>query len=251
MDSAAHRATEKLIENLERLIHSHSEQDLRTAAENPNLTEDLARALLSRRDLPASVLQDLAKNSAVLKQRPVLVGLVAHPRTPRFVSLPLARSLFPFELMQVAMSPAVAADVKIAIEQMILDKLEKLSLGERLTLALRGPTRIAERLLLDPEQRVVETALQNPHLTEACIVRTLMREADHFNFVELIAGHPKWSLRIDVRCALLRNPKTPMSVALHFAQTLPADVARDALFHSNLPASVKTYLMAEIQRRQR
>jgi hypothetical protein len=78
-----------------------------------------------------------------------------------------------------------------------------------------------------------------------------MREADHFNFVELIAGHPKWSLRIDVRCALLRNPKTPMSMAIHFAQSLPADVARDALFHSNLPASVKTYLMAEIQRRQR
>lgn len=251
MDSAAHRSTEKQIETIERLIHSHSEQDLLAAAENPNLTEDLARAMLSRRDLPPSVLQELAKNSAVLKQRPVLVALVAHPRTPRFISLPMARSLFPFELMQVAMSPAVAADLKIAVEQMILDKVEKLSLGERLTLALRGPTRIAERLLLDPEQRVVETALQNPHLTEACIVRTLMREAEHFNFVELIANHPKWSLRIDVRCALLRNPKTPMSVALHFAQTLPADVARDALFHSNLPASVKTYLMSEIQRRQR
>src|SRR5947209_3973384 len=101
MERGTQRAPEPQPEGLERLIHSHSEQDLRSAAENPALPEDLARALLSRRDLPGTVLQDLAKNTAVLKNRTVLVALVAHPKTPRFVSLPLARSLFPFELMQV------------------------------------------------------------------------------------------------------------------------------------------------------
>lgn len=251
MDSSAQRATERQLTTLDQLIHSHVEDDLRSAAANPNLTEDLARALLSRRDLPPGVLQDLAKNTMVMKNRSVMVGLVSHPHTPRYVSLPMARSLFPFELMQVALQPAVAADIKIAIEQMILDRLGKMSLGERLTLARRGPTRVAETLLRDEEQRVVETALLNPHLTESCVVRTLMSETDDFKFVELVAKHPKWSLRIDVRCALLRNPRTPMAVALHFAQTLPADVARDALFHSNLPTSVKAYLMSEIQHRNR
>jgi hypothetical protein len=78
-----------------------------------------------------------------------------------------------------------------------------------------------------------------------------MKEDVNVRFVELVAHHPKWGLRTDVRCALLRNPNTPMGVALHFAQTLPADIARDALFNSNLPKSVKTYLMAEIQHRER
>jgi len=247
----AQRAPEGHIERLERLIHSHSEDDLCAAAENPHLNEDLAKALLQRRDLTAKVLQELAKNGAILKARPVLVALVSHPKTPRFVSLPMARSLHTFELMSVALQPAVPADVKIAIEQLIVDRLEKLSLGERITLAKRGSLRVAEKLLVDPDPRVVELAINNPFLTEACIIRTLMLDPIDPKFVERVARHPKWSLRTDVRCALLRNPNTPMAAALQFAQTLPADVARDALLNSNLPHSVKTYLMVEIQNRLR
>lgn len=239
------------MDRLERLIHSHSEDDLCAAAENPHLNEDLAKSLLQRRDLSARVLQELAKNQAILKSRPVLVAIVAHPKTPRFISLPMARSLHTFELMAIALQPAVPADVKIAIEQLIVDRLEKLSLGERITLAKRGSMRVAERLLVDPDPRVVDLAMNNPYLTEACVIRTLMRDPLSPRFVEKIARHSKWSLRTDVRCALLRNPSTPMAQALQFAQTLPADVARDALLNSNLPHSVKTYLMVEIQSRLR
>src|SRR3954462_3437094 len=248
----ADAARRQQLELLERLIHSVDEAELRAAAANPQLTEDLALALLKRRDLSANVLQDLAKNTEALKTRSILVALVCHPRTPRFVSLPASRTLHTFELLNVALQPAVAADLKMAIEQSIIDRLENMSLGERISLAKRGSTRIAERLLRDPELNVIELALLNSHLTEACVVRTLMidEEIDE-RFVQLVANHAKWSLRTDVRAALLRNPKTPMGVALTIVHAIPADVARDALFHSNLPASVKTYLMAEIQHRAR
>ena len=249
-EAGAQRAHDHL-ERLERLIHSHAEDDQCAAAENPHLSEDLAKALLQRRDLSPKVLQELAKNQAILKSRPVLVALVSHPQTPRFVSLPMARSLHTFELMTVALQPAVPAGVKIAIDQIIADRLEKLSLGERTTLAKRGSMRIAERLLTDPDPRVVELALDNPYLTEACIIRTLMRDDVEPRFAQNIVRHRKWSLRTDVRCALLRNPNTPMAAAMQFARTLPADVARDALFNSNLPHSVKTYLLIEVQNRTR
>lgn len=247
----AERAPDHQLERLEKLIHSHAEDEVCAAAENPHLNEDLAKALLARRDLPARALERLAKNSAILKSRPVLVALVAHPKTPRFVSLPLARSLYTFELMTVALLPPVPSDVKIAIEQLIVDRLEKLSLGERITLAKRGSARVAERLLVDEDPRVVELAMNNPYLTEAAIIRTLMRDPVEPRFVERVVRHTKWSLRRDVRCALLRNPSTPMAAALQFAQSLPADIARDALYNSNLPHSVKTYLMIEIQNRLR
>jgi len=247
----AERAPDHQLERLEKLIHSHVEDEVCAAAENPHLNEDLAKALLTRRDLPVRALERMAKNSAILKSRPVLVALVAHPKTPRFVSLPLARSLYTFELMSVALQPPVPADVKIAIEQLIVDRLEKLSLGERITLAKRGSARVAERLLIDADPRVVDLAMNNPYLTEAAIIRTLMCDPVNPHFVERVARHSKWSLRTDVRCALLRNPSTPMAAALQFAQTLPADIARDALYNSNLPHSVKTYLMIEIQNRMR
>jgi len=251
MQWGAQRAPDNQLERLEKLIHSHAEDDLLAVAENPHLNEDLAKALLARRDLTAKVLQELAKNQAVLKSRPVLVMLVSHPKTPRFISIPMARSLYTFELLTVALQPAVPADVRIAIEQLIVDRVENLSLGERLTLAKRASSRVAEKLLVDADPRVVDLALNNPYLTEACIVRSLMRDPIAPRFVEKIVRHPKWSLRTDVRFALLRNPSTPMGAALQFAQSLPADVARDALLNSNLPHSVKTYLMIEIQNRAR
>jgi hypothetical protein len=243
---------EQRIESLERLIHSHDGDELRAAAGNPQLTEELALALLKRHDLSAGVLQDLSKNSEVLKSRKVLVAMICHPRTPRFVSLPVLRSLFTFELLTVALQPAVPADLKMAIEQTIVEKIANMSLGERITLAKRGSKRVAERLLCDPDRSVVELALANPYLTEAGVVHTLMKGSEvDVRFVELVATHPKWSLRLDVRCALLRNPKTPMAVALKIVHSIPADVARDALYHSNLSANVKTYLMSEIQNRPR
>jgi hypothetical protein len=247
----AQRAQENQLQRLERLVHSHAEDDLCAAAENPHLTEDLANALLSRRDLPPRVLQEVAKNVTAIKSRPVMVAVVSHPKTPRYISLPLARALYTFELMAVAQQPGVPADLRVAIEQMLIERLPKLSLGERFTLAKRGSMRVAEVLLSDSDIRVVEMAMNNPFLTEACVIRTLMREAVVPRFVEMVSRHAKWSLRTDVRCALLRNPNTPLSAAIRFAHTLPADVARDALFNSNLPQSLKTYLMIEIQNRVR
>ncbi|MGZ4788277.1 MAG: hypothetical protein ACXVZX_07130, partial [Terriglobales bacterium] len=55
----AQRATDNQLERLEKLIHSHAEDDLCAAAENPHLNEDLAKALLARRDISAKVLQEL------------------------------------------------------------------------------------------------------------------------------------------------------------------------------------------------
>ncbi len=247
----ADAATRQQLEMLERLIHSTDEADLRAAAANPHLNEDLALSLLKRRDLAANVLQDLAKNTEALKTRSILIALICHPRTPRFVSLPASRTLHTFEMMNVSLQPAVPADLKMAVEQGIVDRLENMSLGERITLAKRGSTRIAERLLRDPELQIIQLALVNPHLTEACVVRTLMIEDEvDERFVKLVADHPKWSLRTDVRSALLRNPKTPMVTAMKIVHQLAVDVARDALQNSNLPTSVKNYLMIEVQNRR-
>src|SRR5271165_808980 len=71
---------------------------LRTASD-PALTEDLALGLLKRADLPAEVLEQLAKNASALKSRKVKIAIAGHARTPRHVSVPLARQLYTFDLM--------------------------------------------------------------------------------------------------------------------------------------------------------
>jgi len=214
-----------------------------------SLSEDAALSLLKRADLAPEILEQLSKIGELMKYRKVKLALVEHPRTPRHVSLPLIRQLYTFDLMQVALTPAVPTDVKRAADEALVNRVETLASGERLTLAHRGSGRIAEALLGDAETRVMQAALQNSRLTEASMVRALTRPSATGAFVDAVAHHPQWSLRREVRVALLRNEKTPMARAVEFAHGLPPGLLREILRTSHLSPKVKEYLLAEIGKR--
>src|SRR6185437_3556555 len=101
-------------------------------------------ALLERRDLPPQALEQLMRNSAVAKLRKVRLALITHPHTPRHVSVPNIRHLYIFELMQIALMPSLAADLKRAAEEALLSRLATISSGERFTLAKRAAGRVAQ-----------------------------------------------------------------------------------------------------------
>ena len=58
------------------------------------LNEDLALALLERRDLPPETLEQLGHDLAALKSRKVCVALAAHPHAPRHLALRLLRHFY-------------------------------------------------------------------------------------------------------------------------------------------------------------
>src|SRR5215467_7453722 len=170
--------------------------------------EDQAIAFLQRRDLTAEMLSSLSRNPEAMKSRKVLLALIAHPRTPRHVSIPLLRRAFVFDLMQVALTPAVAADVKRAAEDQILLRIEALSAGEKTTLAKRASSRVSAVLLQDDDARVVSPALDNSHLTESLVVQALMKPRAPAVLFEMVSAHPNWCQRPEVQLALLRSENT-------------------------------------------
>ncbi len=168
--SATKKALESETANTSAVSSSNfNPEDLKAALDSA-LTEDAALALLKRSDLTPDGLERLSKNGNILKYRKVKLAFVQHPKTPRHVSLPLVRQLYTFDLMQVALTPVVPADIKLAADEALCNRLETISSGERLTLAHRGSGRIAEALLGDPEVRVVQAALETSRLTESSIV---------------------------------------------------------------------------------
>jgi hypothetical protein len=235
---------------LERMVHSGLAEETRAAAMDRRMTEDLALALLTRRDLHGDVLVELSRNMTVMKHRKVVVALACHPRTPRYVSLPITRRLYTFELMMIALLPPVPADVKMIAEQAIIDRLETVSSGERLTLAKEGSTRIAAALLAGPESRVTDAALMNSRLTEPFVVKALMREDAPEHLVHAVCRHPKWSLRKEVQLALLKNPNTPLAHAVYLAAELATQTLRETLATARLAPHLKSYLLEELERRK-
>ena len=80
-------------------------------------------------------------------------------------------------------------------------------------------------------------------------MKTLLNEKAPQAFVEGVCRHSKWPVRREVQMALLRNDKTPLARVLSYAQNLPTYVLKDTLRHSRLSASVKMYLLKELEQR--
>jgi hypothetical protein len=216
-------------------------------ASDPALTPDLALALLQRRDLPPDAVEQITRNAGVMKSRKVRIAVAAHPRAQRRIALRLIREFYTFDLMQCSLQPTVAADLKRAADDLLVNRVASITLGERIALARRASASVAAALLLDKETRVWQTALENSRLSETAIARALLKTGATRPFVETVCHHPKWSLRPEIRIALLRNEKTPLSSALEFARRLPAAQLRDILHASRLPEKIKNSLRKELE----
>lgn len=235
--------------NLERLIHDTSPELLVAVAADSRLTEDLALALLNRRDLPREALEALSKNGHVARQRKVRLGLVAHPHTPRHVSVPTIRHIYTFEIMQVAMLPSVPPDVRRAAEEVLIGKMSTIGSGERLTLAKQGSGRVAAALLTDKEERIMLAALSNPRMTEMWIVKALKAETGTELLAPAVSRHQKWSFRNDVKGALLGNKHTPAARVIQLASELPVNLIKDVLRTGRLSPQAKNSLQAVLEKR--
>jgi len=202
--------------------------------------EDRALALLQRKDLTAEMLTSLARNPAALKSRKVVLAVVAHPRTPRHVSVPLLRRVITFDLVQVTLTPTIAADLKRASEEQILVRVETLSVGEKITLAKRGSGRVAAALLQDSDTRVVEPALDNTQLTEPLVVQALMKPRALAILFELASSHRNWCQRREIQIALLHSEKTPLDRANEFAKNFSTEFVREILPESRRDDLLRT-----------
>jgi hypothetical protein len=227
--------------------NEESGEDLLARAADRTITEEMALALLGRGDLSGEALEALGKNATVSKSRKVRLAVIGHARTPRHVSLAILRHLFTFELMTVALMPAVPGDVKKAADDALIVRLESVSLGEKLSLARRASGAVAGALLLERDCRVIRAALNNSRLTEAHVVRALVPGAAQAGLAEAVCHHEKWSLRGEVQVALLRNQHTPLAKALALARSLPPQVAVEVLEGSQLPEEKKSYLLQELK----
>lgn len=236
-------------EELKSLLYHPSAEVLLALLENPALDETSLGLLLARKDLPAEVLERVAASKAFLKSYVLRKALVFHPRAPRLVGLRLLRDLYLMDLVQYSLLPGAAAELKRHAEEYIIARLPQLPLGQRITLAKRGPGRVVGALIATGHKQVVEIALENPRLTEAQVLKVLWREKLPQSVVLTVANHRKWSQYYNVRLALVRNGATPLSLVLSFLPQLTVEDLRELAAPGVVPDNLRKYLLAEVGRR--
>ena len=236
-------------EELKSLLYHPSADVLLALLENPAVDETSLGLLLARKNLPGEVLERVAASKALLKSYGVKKALVFHPRAPRLVALRLLRDLYLMDLVQYALSPSASAELKRHAEEYIIARMPQLPLGQRITLARRGPARVVGALMTTGHKQVLEIALENPRLTEAQVLKVLWREKLPQAVVLTVANHRKWSQSYNVRLALVRNTGTPLSTVLGLLPEMKVEDLRELAAPGVVPDNLRKYLLAEVHRR--
>jgi hypothetical protein len=238
-------------EELAVLLHHASPEVVLALLDNPALDETHVCLILERKNLAGEVLEEVARRKPLLKSYRIKRALAFHPRTPRLVSLRVLKDLYLMDLVQVAILPGVSAELKRNAEDQLLARLPQLPLGQKITLARRGPARVAGALLAEGHAQVVPIVLDNPYMTEAQILRALARERLPISVIPAIVQHHKWSITYNIRLALVRNPMSPLATILAYLPELTVSDLRDLASPGIVPENLRKYLQAEVHRRLR
>lgn len=237
-------------EELYAVLQERRPEVLRSALNNPHLSQDHLLALLKRRDLPEDLLKAVSRLEATQESHRLKVALVYNPSTPGTIVQSLLPQLFLFELVNLCYLPGVTPDQKLAAERVIVQRLPQVELGNKLTLARRATSAVVAEILREGAARLMEPCLNNPRLKEVAILRFLNSGRANAGTISTIARHPKWKNRPNLRLAILKNPRTPEVWYTLFLPSLPRHQIATLLSSRRLTPRQKQLVRDRLHRRR-
>src|SRR5205807_3282397 len=100
-------------------------------------------------------------------------------------------------------------------------KKETLSLQEKMALAMSCDRELRFQLLRDPNKALHPLVLKNPRIGLEEVIWAARLTTINPEALKVVAEHPEWGQNPGVAAALVRNPKTPVAVAVKLVSRLP------------------------------
>lgn len=197
-------------EQLTGIISQASPDVLKAALKNPALATGHLLAILKRRELDEDIIRSIYRLSLTESSHELMVALAQHANTPAPQLLAILPHLYLFELLHLCHLPEISPDRKLAAERVIIQRLPLTPLGNKLTLARRATSAVMEALLKEGDPRLTEICLSNPLLKEGVVFQLLRSGAATAETISMVARHPRWQNRPNLKEAILTNPKTPL-----------------------------------------
>src|SRR5579863_3799719 len=184
------------------------------------LLEDEALAVLDNPYVTPAICQQIAHVQRLTSFYSVRLRLVALKQTPQAHALKFVHYLYWSDLVRLSVDVKVPAAVRRAIDNLLVNKVDKLTLGERITCAKRCSQALIKVLLFDPDPKVFESLLINQRVREDDLLFLASSNRASAAQLQLLAADGKWSYRYAIRKALVMNPTTPRSVAVSLLRSL-------------------------------
>ena len=236
-------------ETISQYVQDPSPKVIRALIGNRQLTEEDILIVANRKNIPADVLEIIARDKRWSESYPVRLALARNPKSPLSVSLSIARFLRLFDLEEITRSHLIPLVFRHKVEAIIIERVPTMPLGNKKTLAKKAAGNVLLKLLQDRDAEVVQLCLNNPNMVEGHLFKIINREDTPVETIMMIAGHPNWSTRSLVRFSLVRNTHTPLSLSVPFLQSMKLMDLRELYADPSLPITIKPFVHRELLNR--
>jgi len=172
-------------------------------------SKDVIEILIDAAD-DTEIFQEIARANTLRPE--ILQLLYEHPDTPEDVKSLITGSLH---------LPAKAATEVARVErpkevraQNILQKIQALSVSDRVQLAMKGSREVRGILIKDTNKEVMLAVLDNQKITDTEIELIARNRSIHDEALRRISKNREWLKHYAVVHALVTNPKTPPGISV-------------------------------------
>ncbi|MFN3479422.1 MAG: hypothetical protein ACK415_03460 [Thermodesulfovibrionales bacterium] len=137
-----------------------------------------------------------------------------------------------------------------ARKETLLQRIQHLTVGEKIALALRGGQEIRSILLKDPNKEVVLSVLKNPKMTETEIEMLAHSRNAPEEALRAICRNREWTKNYNIIFALVNNPKTPPGLSVPFVTSLRTKDLVILEKNKNVPEAVRAAARRLVQSRK-
>lgn len=207
------------VDQLYQVISSGNTANLEACLENPQLTETHLIGLLRNAFINQEIARKISTNRQWIAKYNIKAALVHCPKTPYSISIEYVNYLFWRDLLNVAKDLKLDPRIRVSAERLIIEKMEELSVGEKITLSRMATSAIIKVLVREKNTKILSELLLNPKVIEDDIIRLINSTKDIAALV-LIAQNQKWSFRYNVKRALIINSMTPLTISVNLLKSL-------------------------------
>ncbi len=226
---------------------------------NGGLTEEMALLIAENRNSPPEYLAILATSPRFKDSYRVKLALSKNPRTPHRITLSLLKFLRLFDLADLSRNQNIPVNIRQKVEEILIEKIPSLPLGNRITLGKRSSPSIVMAILsrMGGESKgsqttitnLINTCLENPLLKEGDILKLINNPSTPSSVIQAISVHPRWSARYSIRYALIRNFHTPLRIVVEFLREMKVQDLEELYRDEAVPSSTRPFIYREIMTR--
>jgi len=231
----ASRCSAELLEliGLNQLRLLRHEEMIRQLCQNPHAPPALVESVCEFAVRSGVFFEELPAMQAA-KQR--IFGKTAPPTEDESNPPTVAQLVSEFKNIEDEKAAPLEEGKRLTLSQ----KISRMSVAEKIKLAMRGNKEIRTLLLRDSNRLVAIAAVQSPRITEAEILSIAQNRTAPEEVLRIIFRNKEWLKLYPIRLALTKNAKVPQSESIRLLSTLREGDIKSLSKDKNVPNVIQT-----------